>query len=129
MEDQVGPTLNRRARHAEAQLLSARRFPAQTPEQQLDHLHVLRLGRVEQATLHGPARVTIEEFREFVGSVAVDVDMRPLDLVQDALARQHLLRHLAVGDAHEGIELRVEVDVFPVERGEYNANSFQYRAL
>ena len=99
----------------------SRALPHRRSEQQLDHLQILRLGRIEQAALHGPARVAVEELGEFVGPVAVGVDMGAFDLVQDVLARQHLLRHLAVGNVDEGVELRCEVDVLPVQGGEDDA--------
>ena len=102
---QVGAAVGWRARYAEAQLLALAGLAAQAPEQQFDHLQILRFGRVEQAALHRPARVAVEELGKFVGPVAVGVDMGAFDLVQDVLARQHLLRHLAVGDVDEGIEL------------------------
>ena len=118
-----------RARYAQAQLLALARLAAQAPEQQFDHLQVLGLGRIEQAALHRPARVAHEEFGEFVGPVAVGVDMGAFDLVQDVLARQHLLRHLAEGDVHEGVELRGEVDVLPVQGGEDDATGPEIQSL
>ena len=39
--------------------------------------------------------------------------MGAFDLVQDVFARQHLLRHLAVGDVDEGVELGGEVTFCP----------------
>ena len=116
VEDEIRLPLGRRARHAEACLLAPLRLAAELRDQQLDHLQVLGFGRIEQAALHRPARVAVEELGELVGAVAVGIDVVALDLEENALGGQHPLGHLDVRKLDEGIELRRELDLVSGQR-------------
>jgi hypothetical protein len=121
MKDEVRIAIGRRTWYAQAQFLAIAGLAAQPAQQQFDHMQVPGFGGIQQAVLHRPACVAIEELGEFVGAVAVDVYVGAVDFVQDAFARQHLLGHFAIRERNECIELGREAGAISFRRGEDDA--------
>ena len=78
------------------------------------------LVRIEDAPQHWPPRFFVKEIGEALAFVAIDGDLGILHQVRDALLLEYALGQLGKGNGDEGVQLRIELNIFVLALGSDN---------